>query len=136
MRYRVKEVTNLILNDFKIRELNHDFMGYSLQKGDIYTYHHFLIPRRQGGPYSYNNGVILAVKTSHPYYHVIECYEPHQAALITSEFLDMKVKGFLDDENLKNIGEILSEFEYKYRDKYTRKGKKLIKDVYLQRKFK
>ncbi len=68
----MKEVTKLLINDFKIKQLNYDFMGYSLQKGDIYTFHHFLIANRENGPYAYWNGVILCGKTSHPYLHLIE----------------------------------------------------------------
>ena len=43
----MKEVTKLLINDFKIKQLNYDFMGYSLQRGDIYTFHHFLIANRE-----------------------------------------------------------------------------------------
>lgn len=39
-------ITNIMIREFKISELGYDFMGYSLNKGDIYTYHHLLIPRR------------------------------------------------------------------------------------------
>ena len=49
---------------------------------------------------------------------------------------DMKVKKYLAEENLENIGEILSEFEYKHQDTRTRKGRKLIRDEYLHRKYK
>lgn len=28
----MKEVTKLLINDFKIKQLNYDFMGYSLQR--------------------------------------------------------------------------------------------------------
>ena len=88
----MKEVTKLLINDFKIRQLNYDFMGYSLQRGDIYTFHHFLIANRENGPYAYWNGVILCGKTSHPYLHLIESKDEERFYDITSEFLDMKNK--------------------------------------------
>lgn len=129
----MKEVTHLLINDFKIRSLNHDFMGYSLQKGDIYTFHHLLIPARNGGPYSYNNGVVLT-STSHQYLHTIEAVKYRYFAYLTSEMQEMKLKGLLSPENLRNIDEILQEFEFIYSDAYTRKGKKLIRTPYLNRK--
>lgn len=131
----MKEVTKQLIKNFKIYERGLDFMGYSKRKGDIPTFHHYLIANRHGGPYSYENGVILFT-TPHQYLHVIENYDYRKFSLITSEMHDMKVKGYLANENLMNIGEILSEFEYKNRNKYTRKGKKLIRDEYLGRLYK
>ena len=130
----LKDVTILLINDFKIKELNHDMMGYSLQKGDIYTYHHLLIPKRQGGPISYENGAVLT-GISHQYLHVIEATEHRYFAYITSEIQKMKMKGYLDDLNLVEIDNILLDFECKYEEHYTRKGRKLIRPEYLNRKF-
>ena len=130
----MKEVTKLLINDFKIQELGHDFMGYSLQQGDVYTFHHAIVPNREGGPYAYWNGVIL-FSTPHQYLHAIESVDDSYFYYITSEMLDMKMKGYLDEDNLIEINNILSDFESKYRNKYTRRGKKLIKDKYLNRKF-
>ena len=48
----------------------------------------------------------------------------------------MKVKGYLDTYNLKLIGELLSEFEYKFDGKLTSKGKKLIKPEFKNRLYK
>lgn len=130
----LKEVTKLLINDFKIKELGYDFMGYSLQKGDIYTFHHVLIPNRDGGPYDYWNGVVL-FSAPHQYLHVIEATNHNYFSYITSEMLDMKHKGYLDEDNLVEINDILCDFESKYWNRYTKKGKKLIKDVYLNRKY-
>ena len=129
----VKEVTKLLINDFKIRQLNYDFMGYSLQRGDIYTFHHFLIANRENGPYAYWNGVILCGKTSHPYLHLIESKDEERFYDITSEFLDMKNKGYLDIENLRYIDDILTNFEKEYCGKRSKKGKILIKEEYTKR---
>lgn len=103
----MKEVTKLLINDFKIKQLNYDFMGYSLQRGDIYTFHHFLVANRENGPYSYWNGIILCGKTSHPYLHLIE--------------------------NLRYIDDILTSFEREYCGKRGKKGKILIKEEYTKR---
>lgn len=128
----LKSVTNLLINDFKIKELGHDFMGHSLQQGDVYTFHHAIVPNREGGKYVYWNGVVL-FSTPHQYLHAIESVSDDYFYWITSEMLDMKMKGFLDESNLKEINNILCEFEDKYKNRYTRRGKKLIKDEYLNR---
>lgn len=109
-------------------------MGYSLQKKDIYTFHHLLVPNRQGGPCLYWNGVVLC-STPHQYLHTLEAVDYKYFAYITSEMQDMKVKGFLDEDNLREIDNILCEFEWNYQDYYTRKGKKVLRPEYLRRKF-
>ena len=129
----MKEVTKLLINDFKIKQLNYDFMGYYLQRGDIYTFHHFLIANRENGTYAYWNGVILCGKTSHPYLHLIESKDEERFYYITSEFLDMKNKGYLDIENLRYIDDILTSFEKEYCGKRSKKGKILIKEEYTKR---
>ena len=128
----LKEVTKLMINEFKIQELGHDFMGYSLQKGDIYTFHHLIVPNRNGGPYARWNGAIL-FSTPHQYLHMIEQVDYKYFAYITSEMIDMNIKGILDERNVEAVHDILCEFEHKYRDRYSKKGKRLIKDQYLNR---
>ena len=104
----MKEVTIKMINEFKIKELGYDFMGYSLEKGDIWTFHHLIIPNRNGGPYERWNGAILAGKTSHPYLHLIEIYDYDTFVYLTSEMIDMNLKGFLDPINLMYIDLSLS----------------------------
>ena len=128
----MREVTKLMINEFKIKELNHDFMGYSLQKGDIYTFHHLIIPNRDGGPYARWNGAILC-STPHQYLHAIESVDFTYFSYLTSEMIDMNLKGYLDERNISAVHDILCEFEYKYRNRRTKKGKRLIKDEYLNR---
>lgn len=134
-RIGLKEVTKLLINDFKIKQVGHDFMGYALQKGDIYTFHHLIVPKRQGGPYAYWNGAILC-STPHQYLHTIEAVDYKYFAYLTSEMQDMKVKGFLDEDNLREIDNILCEFEWNYKDYHTRKGRKVLRPEYLRRTFK
>lgn len=129
----MKPVTKLMINKYHIDKLGYDFMGYSLQKKDTYTFHHLIIPSRKGGKYIEWNGAVLCGKTSHPYLHIIEHYDDDLFYAITSEMIDMKAKGFLDFENLNNINEMLLDFESRYDGAYTKKGHKIIKPEYKQR---
>lgn len=129
----MKEITNLMIREFNINKIGYDFMGYSLKKGDIYTFHHLIIPARNGGKYERWNGAILCGNTSHPYLHLIESKDYDMFTDITSEMIDMNIKGYLDINNLKNINELLKEFEDRHIEDRTRKGKILIKREYLDR---
>ena len=131
----MKEVTKLLIREYHIKQLGYDFMGYALQKGDIPTYHHLIVPAREGGKETIENGAVL-FSTSHNYLHVIENKDDIYFYYITSEIIDMKIKGWLDPENLRNINKILNEFEQKYRFDETSKGKRLIKEEYKKRVFK
>lgn len=128
----MKEVTKKLITDFKIDKLGYDFMGYRKQGDDIYTFHHLIIARRFGGPYDYWNGVVIC-STPHQYLHVIEVVDHKYFDYITSEMLDMKNKGELALENLREINNILSEFEWTHKDYYTKRGNRLIKPEYKRR---
>ena len=128
----MKEITKLMINEFKIKQLGYDFMGYSLQKGDSITFHHLIIPNRHGGPYARWNGAIL-FSTPHQYLHVIESKDYDRFCYLTSEMIDMNIKGYLDINNLRNINECLKSFERENCSARTRKGKILIKEEYLRR---
>lgn len=129
----MREVTKLMINEFKIQQLGYDFMGYSLQKDDIYTFHHLIVPNCKNGPYERWNGAILCGKSSHPYLHTIEKIDYDRFATITSEMIDMNLKGYLDTDNIRYIDDVLTSFEREYSNARTRKGKVLIKEAYLRR---
>ena len=129
----MKEVTKLMIREFKIKELGFDFMGYALQKNDIYTFHHLIIPNREGGKIERANGAILCGKTSHQYLHLIEYKDYDMFCYLTSEMIDINIKGYLDGYNLKNINALLEQFEREHSGDRTSKGKILIKEEYTQR---
>lgn len=129
----MKQVTKLMIDEFNIKKLGYDFMGYSLNRGDIYTFHHLIVPNRQGGPYARWNGAILCGKTSHPYLHTIESRDYDMFSAVTSEMIDINVKGWLDTANLRYIDDVLCCFEREHCSDRTKKGKLLIKDEYLKR---
>ena len=129
----MKRITKLMINEFKIKKLGYDFMGYSLQKNDIYTFHHLIIPRRNGGKMERCNGSVLCGETSHPYLHLIEAKDLDMFCGITSEMIDMNIKGYLDIENLRYIDDILCQFEKEHCSDRGKKGKLLIREEYTRR---
>ena len=122
-----------MIRDFKIHELGHDFMGYHLNEGDIYTYHHLIIANRNGGPYSRWNGSILCGLTAHPYLHTIEEIDYDVFCALTTEMIDMNIKGHLDPENIKMINDILCCFEKEHCADRGKGGRPLIKEAYTKR---
>ena len=70
----MKEITKLMINEFKIKKLGYDFMGYKLQKDKSLTFHHLIIPRRNNGPETRWNGAIIQ-RIPHDYLHIIEEYD-------------------------------------------------------------
>ena len=128
----MKEITKLMIDEFKIKQLGYDFMGYNPQKGDIYTFHHLIIPNRNGGPYARWNGAIL-FSTPHQYLHVIEAKDYDMFCYLTSEMIDMNIKGYLDMHNIRNIDNVLCQFEREHCSDRTKKGKILIKKEYTRR---
>lgn len=136
----MKEVSKLLIRDFRIKELGYDFMGFSLNKNTL-SFHHLIFSKeyckkmKLGTGYWYFNGVILCQETSHDYLHLIQRYGDDELfRYITSEMIDMKIKGYLDIKNLINIGQILDYFEYQHIEEKDDKGRYIIKEKYLERK--
>lgn len=129
----MKQVTKLMIKDYKIKELGYDFMGFHLNKKDMATFHHLIIPNRKGGPYARWNGAILNGDTSHPYLHLIEAVDYEKFCYITSEMIDMNVKGFLDPVNIQHINLVLRQFEEEHGKDRGKGGKYLIKEEYKKR---
>lgn len=124
-------VKELMINEYKLKEMGCDFMGYTLSKRDILTYHHLIVPRRHGGPVTVQNGAIIQ-RVPHDYLHLLERVDNDLFCLVTSEMIDMNIKGYLDPFNLGNIHEALCEFEYKHAGDCSKKGNVLIKEEYLR----
>ena len=128
----MKQITKDMIRIYKIKELGFDFAGYKLQKGDIYTYHHNIIAKRNGGPETIWNGAILCGKTIHPYLHLIEQYDPEIFYLITSEIIDENIKRKLTLDSLRRIRTLLEYFEKEHCSTRTKKGNLLIKESYVR----
>lgn len=127
----MKEITKLMINEYKIKQLGYDFMGYTFVKTSELSYHHLIIPRRHNGPMTKENGAILKQDTSHNYLHTIERIDPEIFYLISSELIDENIKGRIDIENLKAIRDLLVYFENEHSNDITKKGHYLIKQEYM-----
>ena len=133
----MREITKIMVNDFKIMKLGMDFMGYHVNRKQDLSYHHLIIPRRHckeaglGEGYLYWNGAILRQDTSHEYAHVIEKIDPEIFYELTSEMIDENIKGRLDIDNLKRIHDLLLYFEREHDHDTTKKGKLLIKREFV-----
>lgn len=127
-----------MVEEFRIKKLKYDMMGYSQQSGDLITFHHLIIPHRHckeqglGEGYLRWNGAILYT-TPHEYLHLIEAKDYELFMAITSELIDENVKGFIDVENLRYIDDCLNYFEKEHCSDRGKKGKLLIKEQYLHR---
>lgn len=133
----MKEITKIMVNDFKIMKLGMDFMGYHVNRKQDLSYHHLIIPRRHckeaglGEGYLYWNGAILRQNTSHDYLHIIEKIDPGIFYELTSEMIDENIKGRLDIDNLKRIHDLLLYFEREHDHDTSKKGKLLIKREFV-----
>lgn len=139
----MKYVTKLMVNEFKIRKLKMDFMGYEVERNDGLSFHHLIIPHRDckelglGEGYLRWNGAILTQNNgykgsnSHDYLHIIEKYDPEIFCLITSEMIDENIKGRLDRDNLLRIKALLEYFEREYSNKRTKNGNLIVKEEYV-----
>ena len=133
----MKEITKIMVNDFKIMKLGMDFMGYHVNRKQDLSFHHLIIPRRHckesglGEGYLYWNGAILRQNTSHDYLHLIENIDPDIFYELTSEMIDENIKGRLDIDNLKRIHDLLLYFEREHDHDTSKKGKLLIKREFV-----
>lgn len=126
----MKSITRLMINVYNLKKF--DFMGYQFSNKNA-SYHHLIVPRRLGGAETIQNGAVLNMKTSHEYLHRIEQVDLDMFNYITSEMIDINIKGYLDKYNLHKIHEVLSQFEREHSSDTTKKGKLLIKEEYTRR---
>ena len=129
----MKEITKLMIDEYKIMEAGFDFMGYRVSEEKSLSYHHLIVPKRKHGKLTVENGAILVRNTAHDYLHMIEKVHRKTFENITREMIEENKKGHLDMINIEMINEILLEFEEKYDDYTLRNGLYAIKDVYRKR---
>lgn len=127
-----------MINDYNLKKLRYDFMGFRFKNLNELSFHHLLIPRKdcdrvEAKGYVRWNGAILVQDTSHEYLHLIEQYDRDRFEYITEQMKIMNENGHLDINNLERIEMALRTFEMEFRDLTSKKGKVLIKDTYFNR---
>lgn len=135
----MKEITRQMIKIYNINDF--DFMGYDIKRKESLSFHHLIIPHRESKKYGIGdgyllwNGAILVQETSHEYLHIIENKDYEIFCRLTSEMIDMNIKGYLDIENLRYIKDILLYFEKEHNLDRNSKGRPLIKREYTQNRF-
>lgn len=138
----MREITKLMVNDFNLKKLGYDFAGFHFNKTNELSFHHLIVPHRDsrsfgiGEGYVYWNGAILVQNTSHDYLHLIESVNRPMFLAITDELVKENIQGYIDVDNIRRIHSIMEEFEDKYGDVKSKKGKLLIKREYIKNRIK
>jgi hypothetical protein len=122
-----------MISAFNIEDV--DFMGYSVDKSTA-NYHHLIIPRRNGGAKTINNGAILNKDTSHPYLHIVESKDYDMFYNITKQMMIENKLGRLDIDCFKRINDILLVFEREHSSDINFLNEPLIKEEYTKRLYK
>src|SRR5574344_1350853 len=128
----MKEITIQMINEWKMK--NMDWMGYTLEKREIFSYHHLIIPKRLNGPATVDNCAILIQSARHDYLHIIERYDRKLFEYITSILVEVnRQHAMTDKEQLLLIREALITFEKDWSKERTNKGNPIVKERYLRR---
>ena len=135
----MKPITREMIKLYGIKDF--DFLGYDIKRKENLSFHHLIVARRYckeqglGEGYLMWNGAILVQDTSHDYLHTIEQIDYDVFCALTSEMIDMNIKGYLDKDNLRYIKDILLSFEREHDHDRNKKGKLLIKREYTHNRF-
>ena len=134
----MREVTKLMINEFNLKKLGYDMMGYIFNNINELSFHHLIIPRRLCGHmkdrgFNRENGAILKRSSSHDYLHLIEVYDRDRFLEITKHLIDENILGRIDISSLKKIRDILESFENEYKDTVNSNGVKIIKKEFTNR---
>lgn len=132
----MREVTNLMINDFKIMRTKCDFMGYKVARKESLSFHHMIYPKRDclrlglGDGYLYWNGAILVQGSSHEFLHKIEVYDREMFEYLTCIMINMNKDGNLDKKELLRIRGVLQQFMKEHEGEKTKHGSRIIKPQY------
>lgn len=138
----MREITKLMVNDFNLKKLGYDFAGFHFNKTNELSFHHLIVPHRDsrsfgiGEGYVYWNGAILVQNTSHDYLHLIEQFNRPMFLAITDELIKENKQGYVDINNIRCIHNVMEEFESRYGDVKSKKGKLLVKREYVKNRIK
>lgn len=134
----MREITKLMINEYNLKRLGYDFMGYTFKNINELSFHHLIIPRRlcngmKDKGYNKENGAILKQSSSHEYLHLIELYDRDRFLEITKYLVEENKLGRLDVGTLRKIRDVLLSFELEYQDVRNSDGRKIIKKEFTNR---
>lgn len=129
------KLTERLFYDFDLHKLGYDFMGYMFDSKKELSYHH-IQPRHYGGKTTYDNGAILNRHTSHNYIHTIEEMDFQLFIELSQILKDEHRAKKITPEHLKEINMLLTYFEQKFDQQYTKRGNLIIKEEYTRRRVK
>lgn len=126
----MKRITLTMINKWNMEDT--DWLGYKLQNKDYFSYHH-IIPKRNGGKATIDNGAILT-SISHPYIHIIENKDIELYIYINNLLKNINNQRYMPTrQQLMAINSILKQFEREHSSDITTKGYYLIKEEYTRR---
>ena len=134
----MREITKQMIEEFNLRSLGYDFMGYNFRNPKELSFHHLVIPRRlcndmKDKGYTRDNGAILKQSSSHAYLHLIEIYDRDKFLEITKYLIEENKLGKLDRDILKEIRIVLESCEKEYQSITNSSGQKIIKKEFANR---
>ena len=138
----MREITKLMVNDFNLKKLGYDFAGFHFNRVNELSFHHLIVPHRDsmsfgiGEGYVYWNGAILVQNTSHDYLHLIEQFNRPMFLAITDELIKENKQGYVGIDNIRRIHSVMEEFESRYGNVKSKKGKLLVKREYIKNRIK
>lgn len=128
----MRKVTQQMIDMWQMS--NMDWMGYTLEKKERFSFHHLIIPKKDGGPYSIDNGAILIQQAGHDYLHCIQRTDEELFQELTNILIEINKQRFMPTmEQLMRINEILEYFENKHEYDVNSHGNLLVKNRYLRR---
>ena len=123
-------ITRVMLGEFNLTDT--DFMGYSIDRSNA-NFHHLIVPHRNNGVKTINNGAVLNKDTSHPYLHIIEFKDYEIFYRITKEMIKENKLRRLDVDCIRRIHDYLECFEKEHSGDTNFFGEPVIKEEYVKR---
>lgn len=105
-----------------------DMMGYHLKKSKA-TFHH-IDKKENGGCTSTSNGAVL-MPYDHEYLHIVESKDFELFNYISGILKRINQRGYMTDDDMKAVAEMLYAFEVDHKNDRTTKGKRLIRDEFV-----
>lgn len=127
----MKEIVRQMIELFQMENI--DWLGYELQEGDIFNFHH-IVDKSRGGKEIIDNGSILCNGSSHQYLHIIEYKDFDMYLYLSNILLSINNQRTMPNKQQQlAIESLLQQFEREHCSDVNAKGKPLIREKYLIR---